>query len=573
MNQKKSKKILMILIIMVLIILLVGGIVFTYLTTDLLKSNKEMFFKYLIQMGETENGWIENDLKQYFERKENTPYKDEGNFLVKVTSEENQSKYENINHFNLSFSGQVDQTNSKSMQEISLNYSDSVKFPITYKQIENKIGLQTKYVGNKFIVAETNQLNKLEENADKTIKNALNGALKIQELTQIEFKAEEKQHIQDNYLKILNEKLNENQFIKITEQGLNGYQLTLEGKDIKDIATKLLETLKNDETTLEKINEYIKIQNNSAKITEKDIDSAINTLQNDSKLNGEKIKITVYTQKRKTSQVTVETNKMKIEMAKQANQDKIQYLNSFEEALESGKTIKISLRANYSDVKNGQSAKEDYELGIETENIKCQYQFNLSTNFVDNISVEEFTDENAMILTKYEPEQITNFLDAVRERIIQVNEEQMQELGIEVNENPIQQILLLQNSLYPKSTNFSSQTDVIDELEIIAFNQKFELYQSTNLQGTTVRGLFTTIALNNGINSTDDNTMEQETNSSENNTNYKIKEIHYNGEEYEVNKQNIAAIKAEVEAESFYRVEFEKEEDTGLIYRVVINKK
>ena len=65
MNQKKSKKILIILIIMVLIILLVGGIVFTYLTTDLLKSNKEMFFKYLIQMGETENGWIENDLKQY----------------------------------------------------------------------------------------------------------------------------------------------------------------------------------------------------------------------------------------------------------------------------------------------------------------------------------------------------------------------------------------------------------------------------------------------------------------------------------------------------------------------------
>ena len=55
---------------------------------------------------------------------------------------------------------------------------------------------------------------------------------------------------------------------------------------------------------------------------------------------------------------------------------------------------------------------------------------------------------------------------------------------------------------------------------------------------------------------------------------YPVKDVIVSdGEEYEVNKQNIAVIKAEVEAESFYRVEFEKEEDTGLIYRVVINKK
>ena len=49
--------------------------------------------------------------------------------------------------------------------------------------------------------------------------------------------------------------------------------------------------------------------------------------------------------------------------------------------------------------------------------------------------------------------------------------------------------------------------------------------------------------------------------------------MNFNGEEYEVNGQNIAALKEEVIAENYYRVEFERDQETGLIYRAVINPK
>ena len=51
-----------------------------------------------------------------------------------------------------------------------------------------------------------------------------------------------------------------------------------------------------------------------------------------------------------------------------------------------------------------------------------------------------------------------------------------------------------------------------------------------------------------------------------------IKEIHFDGEEYEATDQNITLIKDAIEAETLYRVEFELDANTGLIYRAVINK-
>ena len=78
------------------------------------------------------------------------------------------------------------------------------------------------------------------------------------------------------------------------------------------------------------------------------------------------------------------------------------------------------------------------------------------------------------------------------------------------------------------------------------------------MQGVTVKGLLSTIQLNNETQDEDDR---------------KIKEIHFDGEEYEVTDQNILLLKGTVEIQEAYRVEFERDEETGLIYRAVINKK
>ena len=105
-------------------------------------------------------------------------------------------------------------------------------------------------------------------------------------------------------------------------------------------------------------------------------------------------------------------------------------------------------------------------------------------------------------------------------------------------------------------TGTQNNTAQIDETAVNSFNQKFELYESTNTKGATVKGLLTTIQNNN-----------------ETEGNNKIEEINVDGEEYEVTEQNITLIKSNINVDDAYRVEFEKDIDTGLIYRAVINKR
>lgn len=169
MNQKKSKKIVVILIIFVLLIIIAAGVLLAYFTTDIFRGNKELFFKYITQIGDAEDGFIENNLKQYYEKKNTSSHTNEGSFTVNATDSD-VVNIENLNNFNISFSGKTDNTNSKTQQDISINYSDSVTFPLIYRKIGNQVGLQTDYVGTKFINFEADKINSLERRKNRKYK-------------------------------------------------------------------------------------------------------------------------------------------------------------------------------------------------------------------------------------------------------------------------------------------------------------------------------------------------------------------------------------------------------------------
>ena len=122
-----------------------------------------MFLKYFTQIGDEKQGFIETTLKDYFEKQKNTPYTNEGTATVNITDSMNQQKFEDANNINLTFAGQVNTANAQRTQDISLNYSDSVKFPLTYKQIGNTIGIQTDYIGSKYIATNTQTTDSLTD--------------------------------------------------------------------------------------------------------------------------------------------------------------------------------------------------------------------------------------------------------------------------------------------------------------------------------------------------------------------------------------------------------------------------
>ncbi len=671
MGPKKKSKIILIVIILLVILTAILGITYIALATDAFKSNKELFFKYVAQMGDEKEGFIEPQLKQYFEKQKSTPYSNEGKFTLNKEKQKEAS-----NDFDIVFVGKTDKTKEATEQEISINYSNEVTFPINYRKVGNTIGLQTKYVSNKYIAVETD---KLEDTAYKElegIEGLQNNTQKLEELTQLPFSKEEGKQIQENIQKILNEKLQDDQFAKIEEGNSKGYKISIEGKQIKEIIIQILETLKNDEPTLEKLNEYVKKQKNSAKITASVIDNYIKELEENSTIEEETCEISVFQEKGKTNQLVIkQADGVEIKIEKQKTEESVQYTISI--LVEESQLI---LRANYKGLDQLQNVTENYEVELqiqpsaemqvlekatqnksknriqdekekvmlliasaiadsrlngnstltiediekeidndssnfyknmeikaesgekiiiaftdtkdefeidasgnitkepeqiasdnETNNssnqsskITYKYQYNNQLNFENTVDIEEFSDNNAMILNNYEEEQVSNFLAQVADRVKQVNQKQMEELGLQENENPLIQLVesLFEIAQYTQSINAIQGTETRSELqeaEINAFNAKFEAYESTNLKGVTVKGLLTTIGRNN-------ETQKDE-------PDRQIKEIHFDGEEYEVTEQNILLLKSTVETETAYRVEFERDEQTGIIYRVVINKK
>ena len=291
MGQKKKNKIILISIILLVICILLVGISYAYFATDIFKSNKNLFFKYITQISDEKEGLIETSLKEYLQKQKNTPYLDDGSITVNITAKNGQEQFSNTNNMNLTFEGQVDKKNKQVEQNISLNYLENVKFPLSYKKIGDTIGMQTTYIGNKYITT------KLEESGTLTNIDTTASLEKMQELTNVPFSKEDWQYIKDTYLKVCNQQLQDNNFSKIEEANSKGYKLALNGEELKSFLVKLLETLKNDQRSLDKINEYIKAQKNSSKITASSIDNLIKDINNNTELNDQNLEITVYQNK------------------------------------------------------------------------------------------------------------------------------------------------------------------------------------------------------------------------------------------------------------------------------------
>ena len=548
MNQKKSKKIIVFVIILLLILIIISSLLLVYFLTDIFKGNKELFFKYISQISNNENGFVEQNVQTYLNKKNTNSYNNEGSFTINAI-DSSITNIENLNNFNISFSGKKDHTNSKEEQNISLNYSSNVNFPLVYRKIGNQLGVQTDYVGSRFLTVESDKLNNLQGENINELKNIINILGALGSLTNIQINQEQL----TSYTNIF-QNISEDKFSKLNDLNGTGYRLTLQGSESKELVINLLETLKNDQASLENLNNYLKEFKNSNNITTNNIEELISNIKSNNYLDNETLEITVYKNNGKLSKLLISLNEGSLDIQKIITDESNLQYNILLNLNYNNENLTLNGKINLNNL-NTENVKESYELSLQKSDKNYTYKLENNVNFTNDVSIEDFTTENTSPLTNFDEVTVENFLVTVRQRIEEVNNMQMLELGYQ--ENPITKIIPNLGVYSDLINNLSSPK--ISEEDVLTFNNKFEVYQSTNLQGVTVRGLLSTIELNN---------EQQQDNSSR-----QIKEINFNGEEYEVNEQNIAGLKEEIVPESYYRVEFEKDMDTGLIYRAVITPK
>ena len=205
--MKKKGLIVAIIVIVVLLVLAGGAFAYIYFGTDLLLSERQGFEKYAIQLVVGENKFISSNLESYFNRKETTPYTTDGTIsadtmLIGEAASTNSTDMQELvdilrysDQTNISFEGKVDNANKKFEQNISINYSDTVNFPFTYRADGDVYGIQSDEIGTTFIAIENNNLPTLFQNLGTTDITGIPDKLESTELQNANFTDEEKIHV------------------------------------------------------------------------------------------------------------------------------------------------------------------------------------------------------------------------------------------------------------------------------------------------------------------------------------------------------------------------------------------
>ncbi len=546
MNKNKSTLIIKILIILFIVILLIVAGLIVYLSTDLFKSNKTLFIKNASQILGKENSFIEDNVINHYEKIMQTPFQNESTLSFNITGGDAQQA-QRVSQTNVTSNGQIDIKNKSFDENLSINYSPEVTLPYELRMKNGLFGYkQEQYISSKFIVDD--------RNSTSTSNNNNNTA---QNITTEDIKA-----IFEKYIEIIFSSLTDDKFSKEESDSNTIYKLTLTNTDLINIEKSVLQTLKDDSETLGKLG-----------LDASEIESTLNDIENESQENSDKTtEINLYKQNENLTKIEFINENINVSLEKTVENNNIQYKILL--GNEKGNLVKIDL--SYSGLAS-QEEEANIVLQLNSQNSSSSssasnisYTLNNKVSFMDNCNIEDFNDNNAIIFSKYDEEQIDSLTDSINERMTQVNEMQMEELGIDVSQNPLGIMTMPLAIFIVGQAATTVDNTALQQADVTAYNQKFELYEGTNIQGTTVRGLLTTISNNNGLQ--DSSSQSSSTNMNFSNS-YKIEEINFNGEEYEVNQQNIAALKDEVVAENYYRVEFEKDPNSGRIYRAVINQK
>lgn len=269
----------------------------------------------------------------------------------------------------------------------------------------------------------------------------------------------------------------------------------------------------------------------------------------------EAVTINVYVNNGVTEQIEILTGDSKLAISKIVGNDESKY-----QLLVEGEGKKLQLSIGYTGLENMQNVKGSYEVLLAmSETEKYRFKLNTEVAFTDSVDIEEFTESNSLCLTdsKYEEENVRNFLEAITSKLEDVDRENMEKLGLEEDENPLQYALPIQMVLgsIMNGSMQSLEGEEAAQVGISEFNSKYMKYESEKSSAQTARGL-----------------MSEIQNDDEQNSKYKIKEINFNGEEVKLEEVDVSEIKEKLDSDKNYRIEFEMDPETGAIYRIVLSE-
>lgn len=303
----KKKKILIIpIVIIILLVALAGVSAFLYFKTDLFKSPKQLFFKYLGEsVSSTKNFNYDKSLANYKELSQKSS-KSTGEITGSITdnssntSSSSKSIEDAINNSKIEYSIESIPSKNKYHASIKPNYNDSEITNLELLADNDSYGAKCTDLYDKYVYFENNNLKTLVSKFGIDSKYIPDKLEKVDIYELLNISADSRTQIVDRYQKLLDSKLTKDMFtsnkkvttsVNGTNVKANAYTLTINGEHAYDILLSFFQTLKDDDQTLDLIIEKCEKSGvTKAYETQENIQSSIYSISSDN--NDDEIQIT-----------------------------------------------------------------------------------------------------------------------------------------------------------------------------------------------------------------------------------------------------------------------------------------
>ena len=279
-----------VLLVILIILLVAGGLVYAYYATDLFKTDKELFFAYMIEEKRGPDLKIE-ELLAYNEKQKNTIYESEGEIVFNTSGVDEAST---LNEFNIAFEGKTDNANKVFEQEISFDYSQGYIIPIKLKRDVDTFGMQSDILGESRYIAIRNE--NLKELAERFGLDSQYIPDKIESIT---FTPEELTELGNTYYQFFDERLTDDMFSKEKQDNQTIVKLSMSAEKFTEILLELMRTINDDEMIKSKLPEvYIEALKDATQSLEE-------SLQSEPIDDNASFEVKIYTEKGKVKKIDI----------------------------------------------------------------------------------------------------------------------------------------------------------------------------------------------------------------------------------------------------------------------------
>ena len=424
-----------IIIIASIVAIIVVAIVVLAIVGGGATSEKKQFAKYVSQMLETNQIIDENILEKYVDKKESTPYKSSGVISSKTDEQEVSIEYES----------KTAKTENAKQTNISIKKDNEEILPFEYLQNDDIYGVKFNSIaGQTYVAVRNDKLKDLAKKFGITDTDIIPDKLEFDEYKNL-FTISELNQIIQKYQDIVTNYLSNKEFTKIKEDDLNGYRLLLSDNDLKNILTEILNTLKTDTTIKNKIEVvYSNSDENIYDTFVKEIDDAINSLNSIESINKDDlISITVYEKNKTANKIVLiidDGDKTKVNINITKTEGKINfnlmsddqnigdlYIEENNNADQINTTIGINtannstveISINYSGLQTLDKISESVKINTKNGNLTNKISYDAKVEFLDTIDIEEFKDDNHVVLNDKDAEYVQRLTSVLSQKILE----------------------------------------------------------------------------------------------------------------------------------------------------------